>query len=274
MRILMLGDTHGDRGAIKYAHEICKSEGINTVMQVGDFGYWPGEHGHDTFTEYVSRKATPLGVTWYWLDGNHENFDALEKNVDMTSRVPVSIRVGFGYQELDFPNVFYCPRGSTWIWDGVTFMAMGGAYSVDKEYRTPHVSWWPQERITLDDVDRAKKTDKVDVLLCHDAPEGACPIIGQGSDGAVGWGYKAGALSQANRLMLGEVIDAVNPKTIIHGHMHHRYDAQLFAGTHPDGYPRWRDVHGLGRDGQRRDSWSIYNTEKRALEWNGRPERV
>lgn len=36
-------------------------------------------------------------------------------------------------------------RGEIFELDGSTIFTMGGATSVDKEYRIPYSSWWPQE---------------------------------------------------------------------------------------------------------------------------------
>ena len=53
-----------------------------------------------------------------------------------------------------------------------TFLCVGGAVSIDKMYRTPYVSWWPEEEITYHDVDNAlnnlaKVNNKVDYVITH-----------------------------------------------------------------------------------------------------------
>ena len=52
---------------------------------------------------------------------------------------------------------------------------MGGADSYDRVYRTPYVSWWPQERPSSTDIRQAEKTlgavgSKVDYVLTHTCP--------------------------------------------------------------------------------------------------------
>ena len=49
---------------------------------------------------------------------------------------------------------------------------MGGACSIDKACRTPHVSWWPDEEINRHDIDNAlanleKVNNKVDYVITH-----------------------------------------------------------------------------------------------------------
>ena len=53
-----------------------------------------------------------------------------------------------------------------------TFLCIGGAVSIDKMYRTPYLSWWPEEEITYHDVDNAlnnleKVNNKVDYVITH-----------------------------------------------------------------------------------------------------------
>ena len=55
----------------------------------------------------------------------------------------------------------------------VGMKAIGGAVSIDKMYRTPYVSWWPEEEITYHDIDNAldhleKINNKVDYVITHE----------------------------------------------------------------------------------------------------------
>lgn len=233
MRLLVAGDTHGNKDHVEYLHECAAMWGVDTIVQVGDFGYWP--HTGDFFSRYVSRLAQDDGVTWYWLDGNHENFDALEE---------IGAYDAGTWFEVD-PGVYYLPRGLAWEWDGIRFMSFGGAYSIDKEYRTPHASWWPQELPTFKQIMVALDVGKVDVLLTHDAPEGTCPVVGRG-------GYKDDEFSRANRRVISSLIESSSPSLLIHGHYHHRYSA--WSGP--------TRVMGLGRDGQGSDSFLILDTDR------------
>lgn len=54
------------------------------VLQLGDFGYWPHERNRrgkptgETFLDGVDRQAERFGIKWGFLDGNHEDHNALE----------------------------------------------------------------------------------------------------------------------------------------------------------------------------------------------------
>lgn len=224
-KILVAGDTHGDMEQVHYLLAMAKREGCGRVVQVGDFGYWPHMRAFD---QHVAEAASEAGVMWFWLDGNHENFDALERAVDVNAAEPQRMAEW----------LWYLPRGCTWEWDGVRFMALGGAYSIDKAYRVEGRSWWRQELLTREQVERAMDRGQVDILFTHDAPEGACPIVTNE--------YKGDEISRGNRKAVTAVMDAVIPKIVIHGHYHHRYSVTLQDGP---------QVVGLGRDGEGPDSW-------------------
>jgi len=149
-----------------------------------------------------------------------------------------------------------------WEWDETVFMAMGGAYSIDKAWRTPGTSWWPQELITDRDVDRVTNelfilsgfsTEfKVDVMLTHDVPEIPPSMHAYMTSPHNEFGeYKTDPTSKANRERLRAVMDAAQPKLLVHGHMHHRYN-DVLDGT---------AIVGLDRDDTGPASWVLIDTK-------------
>jgi predicted phosphodiesterase len=231
-RVLLAGDTHGDMEQARYLFMVADLESCDAIVQVGDFGYWPHMAPYD---ERVNKLAVDAGIDFYWLDGNHENFDALEEAVNTEAPKPQQMR----------ERLWYLPRGCTWTWQGCRLMALGGAYSIDKEARVEGRSWWRQELITAAQVETAMSRGHVDVLLTHDAPEGVCPIVSGG--------YKGDEISRGNRLAVTAVVEATRPKLLVHGHYHYRYSSQYTQNT--------PQVEGLGRDGMLRDSWLVIEPE-------------
>ena len=55
---------------------------------------------------------------------------------------------------------------------GLTVGALGGAYSVDQEYRTAGKDWWPNEEPTTSEARKLMNGGPVDVLITHDVPAG------------------------------------------------------------------------------------------------------
>ena len=99
-----------------------------------------------------------------FIDGNHENFNALK-------RFPIETWNGGCSHKISEHIRFLC-RSQLFTIYGKTFLTLGGADSHDKENRIEGESWWKEERITKTDIDIAyknlEKVDfKVDYVLTH-----------------------------------------------------------------------------------------------------------
>lgn len=247
MKILLVGDTHGNGGfvrtAVKRYAEVSEAD---VIFQLGDFGF--------TFHEHFIECVQDVGLPWYWLDGNHDNHDFLsEPKRDADGNVidlpPFSDPSRF--HEI-WPNIFYSARGHAWEWDGVHFLTCGGAFSIDRAYRTQHVSWWPQELITDAEVDRCVSQGKVDIVLSHDAPAGVDPLEAM----LEATGYKVGVESRLNREQMTKIIQACQPSHLYHGHYHFAY-----TGTADNGNGGLVKVRGLDCDGSGGQAFYLLDTE-------------
>jgi len=234
VRVLMLGDIHGDPSALQKAFSKARWSDCVAIVQCGDFGYgWSiGADDKCDFSMLASEMSQETGIPLYWVDGNHENFDhLLQQPLDENGLRPIA------------DGVTHLPRGSTLTIDGVRFRAFGGAYSVDIDYREPHVSWWPQETITDDDVAVALAAGPADVFISHDAPTGVQDTEGLRRKLA-DWGKDAAQKSIENQNRVREALLASGAMRAYHGHLHQSYDCFL---DHAEG---WIKVTGLNRDNQ------------------------
>lgn len=105
--------------------------------------------------------------TTLFVDGNHENHNLLNQ------MQPVPWNGGFVHQIR--PKVLHLMRGQVFNIDGTTFFTMGGADSIDKQYRVPYKSWWPEEMPSDEEYATAiknleKSNFAVDYILTHTAP--------------------------------------------------------------------------------------------------------
>ncbi|HET6874902.1 MAG TPA: metallophosphoesterase, partial [Acidimicrobiales bacterium] len=75
MRILLAGDWHGNRDFASAVFDLAADEGCATVLQLGDFGLWPGRE--DAWLDHVEAEAARTGADLVWVDGNHENHASL-----------------------------------------------------------------------------------------------------------------------------------------------------------------------------------------------------
>lgn len=246
MDLMLAGDVHGDLNHWQVLTGACRRFGVNRIFQLGDFGYFDHLGSHRGNMDKISKIAARNDVHIYWLDGNHDNHPLLW---DL-------------YQEEDDEgfivvrdNIRYSPRGHHWTWEGVRFVSVGGAYSIDKEYRHPGVSWWDTEMITENDVQKAVSGGKVDVALFHDAPKHVdlLPYFHVRGTNAF---YKQDHNSLLNRERLHDVVVGCEPKYIWHGHMHLRYmDDRFHIGGHPV------RVEGLGMNGHGPDSYRVISLD-------------
>lgn len=235
--VALAGDWHGNLAWAQKMIRLAHQAGAVVIVQLGDFGYWRPDPSTRKYLFRVERLLGELGMKLLWVDGNHEDHRRL-------AALPLA---GDGTRPVS-EHVLHLPRGyrftvtdetgGSYIW-----LAVGGAVSVDKQWRTPGKSWWPEEAITADDVAAAINGGPVDVLISHDAPSGvAVPDTRVGD-------WPADVLQEAedHRVPLRRIVDQVRPRELWHGHYHVNYDAvlQLASG---DGPGQTCSVHGLDRD--------------------------
>lgn len=224
MKILALGDTHGDLGHVEFACRRARDEEIDLIVQVGDFGFlWRRSEDLPRLDALLARYDKRL----WWLDGNHENFDLMGARGCDPSESDVAVDLT--------DRIRYLPRGHRFTLGGLKCMSFGGAVSVDKSgpHRRRGVSWWFQEEITPRQSE-AVSSESVDVLFSHDAPDGVEALDAYLRTTAHRWPEPALRDADWCRTLLGEVVDQVQPKRIIHGHYHIRYTDQRGA-TKVDG---------------------------------------
>ncbi len=76
---LFVGDAHGDAGWLKFVVlPTTLKMAISTIIQVGDFGYWPDSR---KFMQIVKTAREKFGVDIWFIDGNHEHFTKLDRDV-------------------------------------------------------------------------------------------------------------------------------------------------------------------------------------------------
>lgn len=84
-----------------------------------------------------------LPVTVLFIDGNHEDFDRL-------NAYPVDEWNG-GKVHFVESDIIHLMRGQVFDINGTTFFTFGGAYSIDRMYRTEGISWFPEELPNLEE---------------------------------------------------------------------------------------------------------------------------
>ena len=237
-RILLLGDIHNRRGVFEAALRAAQDENCDVLVQVGDFwlqdrywrGYSPSEAG---LMWAASQSPIPVVV----VDGNHEAWPSLEA---FQQREETKLARQRGLPLHLVGSLWWADRGSTWTWAGKRFGALGGSASPDRWMRRLAPYRWDQETTTRDDLERLldNAPDGLDVLVCHDAPEGASGLVG-GLDYTMPHDLQAEAdLVQA---LVRSAVDETRPALMFHGHWHQRNRTRLNTIT---------EILGLAADGR------------------------
>ena len=206
-RILIVGDTHGNFEFACQMVRLAKKNDISKIIQVGDFGFWDNSDQEVYYLDKLSENSEKRGVTWYVVPGNHENYDKLE------GYQAVGPWSSEGFAEIR-PSILYCGKVNWWAWEGKTFKSVGGAVSIDREYRTLGKSWWMQETLTDDELQQAIDLGEADYLFTHDCPTHA-PFARR---------LKPDLDSIIHRQKMNDVGKSTKAKVWFHGHMHDFYD--------------------------------------------------
>lgn len=256
---LFVGDSHGDVRWLKsVVLPTAKKLGIPTIIQVGDFGYWPESR---KFMQVVESARERYGVDVWFIDGNHEHFTKLNHDVraaQIAAGVPVASREPV---ELT-PGLVYLPRGSRIVVAGRTVACVGGAASIDRADRIAGKSWFPEERIGDVDIAAVASGGRADILVTHDAPSG-WRIPGIKSEGLLqaSW-YLEMPTCDEHRERVREVLEIVTPSVLIHGHYHTAYEHTSIES--------WGALKTYGLDRNESEGWGIIMREldgKLSFKW-------
>src|SRR5690606_15320815 len=108
----LLGDTHGNSRVVQDSLDRFAESGVTEILQVGDFGFWPGKPG-EQFLAQVNTHLGNLCQTLYVTPGNHEDYTFLRY---LHTRED-------GWQEAR-SHILVAPRGHRWEWEGVSFVSL------------------------------------------------------------------------------------------------------------------------------------------------------
>jgi hypothetical protein len=254
-RVGVAGDWHGNTAwAVKTVGKISAllpRDSPRVILHLGDFGIWSGRDGR----EYLSRLDAALAdasADLCFVDGNHEDFPLLAR-----------LRPGPDGREQVTERIWHLPRGYRWRWHGRDWLALGGAVSLDRAVRTAGVDWWPEEEITRRQAASVMEAGPADVMITHECPAGVehtFPPL------PTSWSPADLRRSDAHRALLREVVLAVQPRWLMHGHLHLSYQRRVDLGYGPI------EVTGLDRDGERSGNWAILDTA--SMRWprfHGKP---
>jgi hypothetical protein len=177
MSILISGDFHAN--AANELRSITKRSLINKYQQdkfdnikyhiiLGDAGFlWQGNEINELRNiKVLADRPFPV----LCVMGNHDpvlgRSDLPETDIGIGEKVIVV--------SLQNPFIAYLKRGRVYTIENCKFLVLGGALSIDKEYRIPHISWFEQEYWSETEKNNLfhmlKKDKKFDYVLSHTGP--------------------------------------------------------------------------------------------------------
>ncbi len=164
--IYFTGDIHGEpKRVINFAHKMhLTSEDVIVIL--GDVG---ANYFQDFRDEITKKKLNDIGITILCIHGNHEIRPANIPSYSLKAWAGGEI-----WCEGKYPHLLFAKDGEIYTLNGLRYLAVGGAYSVDKQYRLSRkLGWWadeqPSEEIK-EYVNEQISKKAVDVILSHTCP--------------------------------------------------------------------------------------------------------
>lgn len=170
--IRITGDTHGDY--VRFIENNMGDDAWNKddfLIICGDFGFvFLDNYTEKSYLDYMEQKT----YTILFCDGNHENFPLLYSYPE--------VEWNGGRVHLIRDNIFHLMRGQIYEINGKTIFTMGGAYSIDREYRRLGYSYWSEELPSKKEYEEAtdnlaKHNNKVDIIITHTAPNAVVNML-------------------------------------------------------------------------------------------------
>jgi len=215
-RILLVGDTHANLSWTQFVVDQARKLRVDQILQLGDFGYWPRDAWGRRFLSDIESRLSDCGLTMWFVDGNHEDHASLRSDVREPGLVAIS------------EHVSYVARGTRWTWGDTTWLAVGGATSVDREWRKAGVDWFPEEIMSEEELLAVERGGHADVVVAHEAPSGV-RFLSDLYDRETGPGWPQYLLDDADayRRRLTDLLRRVEPRVWFHGHHHVAYHELL-----------------------------------------------
>ncbi len=173
--IYITGDNHGDFTRINDFCEENKTTTENDIMVIlGDAGlnFFLDERDFKRKNE-----VDKIPITFFMVHGNHE-----ERPYNVPGYAEKEWNGGVVYVHPDFPNQLFAKDGEIYNLNDKSVIVIGGAYSVDKDYRlSRHIPWFeseqPSDEIKAYVESQLDKVNwKVDVVFSHTCPFNYMPI--------------------------------------------------------------------------------------------------
>lgn len=230
-RVAVVGDWHGNTPWISELIPYLARQGYTHIIHVGDFGVnGPGYH-ETAFARTLETLTERHDLMILFIRGNHDNPEYL-------NGLPVTLHPS---DNMELDNLVYLDEAERigYMRDGFLLahlgrkiMGLGGAVSIDREFRTPGRDWWAGETIHPTFKYTAEGCDGlgIDVMITHDAP--ATAPLQLLPEFEARFNEESVKACQDHREYLQWIVERIKPQALVHGHYHRRTTGE---GTLEDG---------------------------------------
>lgn len=208
--VYVTGDMHRDFRRLVYFCFENNTSKDDIMIILGDAGI--NYYGIDD--NRLKRQLSTLDITLFCIHGNHER-----RPENIKSYKEKEFKGGTIYFEEEYPNILFAKDGEVYDFDGKSVLVIGGAYSVDKDYRIANnLGLWDDEQPSEDTknkvLDMLDKGLGVDIVLTHTCPYKYLPyeVFLEGIDQS--------KVDQITEKFLDVVEDKLNYKKWYCGHFH------------------------------------------------------
>lgn len=158
--IYITGDTHREFYRL---HDIEKN---NMLIILGDTGI---NYYLDERDKMLKEQLNSYNIKLFCVQGNHE-----ERPENISTYKEVDMFGGKVFIEEEYPNLIFAKNGELYDIDNKKVLVIGGAYSVDKNYRIIYgYPWFKDEQLSKEEMDNILnkyRGQHIDIVLSHTCP--------------------------------------------------------------------------------------------------------
>lgn len=160
--IYITGDMHREFYRL---HDIEKNKD-NMLIILGDAGI---NYYLDERDKLLKEQLNSYNIKLFCVQGNHE-----ERPKNISTYKEIDMFGGKVYIEEEYPNLIFAKNGELYDIDNKKVLVIGGAYSVDKNYRIIYGHpWFKDEQLSKEEKDNILnkyKNEHIDIILSHTCP--------------------------------------------------------------------------------------------------------
>lgn len=160
--IYITGDTHREFYKL---HDVEKNKD-NMLIILGDVGI---NYYLDERDKKLKEQLNSYNIKLFCVQGNHE-----ERPENISTYKEFDMLGGKVFIEEAYPNLIFAKNGELYDIDNKKVLVIGGAYSVDKNYRIIYrYPWFKDEQLSKEEMDNILNKYKghhIDIVLSHTCP--------------------------------------------------------------------------------------------------------